>query len=83
MERKGIRSAVPLAWHSNPGVRGATLPSYASRNHVENHLCEQFTFFHLDYSSCNVRLDVDFDLTLTVLAERLYRKLAERLKCFA
>jgi hypothetical protein len=30
-----------------------------------------------------VRLNVDFDLTLTVLADLLYRGLAERLKGFA
>ena len=30
-----------------------------------------------------MRLNVDFDLTLTVLADLLYRKLAERLKGFA
>jgi hypothetical protein len=30
----------------------------------------------------DVRLNVDFDLTLTVLADLLYRRLAERLKGF-
>jgi transposase len=56
---------------------------YASRNHVENHLGEQITFFHLDCLCSDVRLNVDFDLTLTVLADLLYRGLAERLKGFA
>src|SRR5271166_3353804 len=55
---------------------------YASRNHVENHLGEQITFFHLDCLCSDVRLNVDFDLTLTVLADLLYRRLAERLKGF-
>jgi hypothetical protein len=57
--------------------------TYASRNHVENHLGEQITFFHLDCLCSDVRLNVDFDLTLTVLADLLYRRLAERLKGFA
>jgi transposase len=57
--------------------------TYASRNHVENHLGEQITFFHLDCLCSDVRLNVDFDLTLTVLADLLYRKLADRLKGFA
>ena len=45
-------------------------------------LGEQITFFHLDCLCSDVRLNVDFDLTLTVLADLLYRKLAERLKGF-
>jgi transposase len=56
--------------------------SYASRNHVENRLGEQITFFHLDCLCSDVRLNVDFDLTLTVLADLLYRRLAGRLKGF-
>jgi transposase len=59
------------------------IQTYASRNHVENHLGEQITFFHLDCLCSDVRLNVDFDLTLTVLADLLYRKLAERLKGFS
>jgi transposase len=59
------------------------IQTYASRNHVENHLGEQITFFHLDCLCSEVRLNVDFDLTLTVLADLLYRRLAERLKGFA
>ncbi|MBV8312363.1 MAG: hypothetical protein JO344_18425, partial [Planctomycetaceae bacterium] len=45
------------------------IQTYASRNHVENHLGEQITFFHLDCLCSEVRLNVDFDLTLTVLAD--------------
>jgi len=59
------------------------IQTYASRNHVENQLGEQITFFHLDCLCSDVRLNVDFDLTLTVLADLLYRRLAERLKGFA
>ena len=58
------------------------IQTYASRNHVENNLGEQITFFHLDCLCSDVRLNVDFDLTLTVLADLLYRRLAERLKGF-
>jgi hypothetical protein len=59
-----------------------TIQTYASRNHVENQLGEQITFFHLDCLCSDVRLNVDFDLTLMVLADLLYRRLAERLKGF-
>jgi transposase len=56
--------------------------AYAQRNLVENGLGEQMTFFHLDCLNSEVRLNVDFDLTLTVLADLLYRELARRLKGF-
>jgi transposase len=59
------------------------IQTYANRNHVENHLGEQISFFHLDCLCSDVRLNVDFDLTLTVLADLLYRKLADRLNGFS
>jgi transposase len=59
------------------------IQTYASRNHVENQLGEQISFFHLDCLCSDVRLNVDFDLTLTVLADLLYRSLSERLKGFS
>ena len=65
-----------------PQTAREVIQTYASRNHVENQLGEQITFFHLDCLCSDVRLNVDFDLTLTVLADLLYRRLAERLKGF-
>jgi transposase len=65
-----------------PQTAREVIQTYASRNYVENHLGEQITFFHLDCLCSDVRLNVDFDLTLTVLADLLYRRLAERLKGF-
>jgi hypothetical protein len=62
-----------------PQTAREVIQTYASRNHVENHLGEQITFFHLDCLCSDVRLNVEFDLTLTVLADLLYRRLAERL----
>jgi hypothetical protein len=52
---------------------------YAQRNLVENGLGEDIKFFHLDCLSSGVRLNVDFDLTLTVAADLLYRLLGWRL----
>jgi transposase len=66
-----------------PQTAREVIQTYARRNHVENHLGEQITFFHLDCLCSDVRLNVDFDLTLTVVADLLYRSLAERLKGFA
>jgi transposase len=67
----------------SPQTARDVIQTYASRNHVENQIGEQITFFHLDCLCSDVRLNVDFDLTLTVLADLLYRKLAERLKGFS
>jgi hypothetical protein len=55
---------------------------YAQRNLVENGLGEDIKFFHLDCLSSGVRLNVGFDLTLSVVADLLYRMLGWRLKGF-
>jgi len=65
-----------------PQTAREAIQTYASRNHVENQLGEQITFFHLNCLCSDIRLNVDFDLTLTVLADLLYRSLADRLKGF-
>ena len=67
----------------HPQTAREVIQTYARRNHVENQLGEQISFFHLDCLCSDVRLNVDFDLTLTVLADLLYRGLAERLKGFS
>jgi hypothetical protein len=58
------------------------IETYARRNHVEHSLGEKITFFHLDCLSSEVRLNVDFDLTLTVVAAMLYQRLADKLNGF-
>jgi hypothetical protein len=65
-----------------PQTAREAIQTYARRNHVNNNLGEQIMFFHLDCLCSDVRLNVDFDLTLTVLADLLYRSLADRLKGF-
>jgi transposase len=65
-----------------PQTAREVIQTYARRNHVENRLGEEITFFHLNCLCSDVRLNVDFDLTLTVLADLLYRRLAERLNGF-
>ena len=68
-----------------PKLRTAreVIQAYASRNHMKKHLCEQITLIRLDCLCSDVRLNVDFSLSLTVLADLLYRSLGERLKGFA
>jgi hypothetical protein len=56
--------------------------NYARRNGVEDTLGTSVNFFHLDCLSSEVRLNVDLDTVLTVLAHGCYRWLATRLRGF-
>ena len=55
---------------------------YARRWLVEQEIAEQVDFFHLNQPSSSIVVKVDFDLTLSVIAHNLYRKLALRLPGF-
>jgi hypothetical protein len=55
---------------------------YAGRNRVEDALGISVNFFHLDCLASEVRLNVDLDATLTVLANGCYRWLAKKLRGF-
>ena len=56
--------------------------NYALRNGVEDALGSSVNFFHLDCLSSEVRLNVDLDTVLTVLANGCYRWLASQLHGF-
>jgi hypothetical protein len=56
--------------------------NYARRNGIEDGLGTNVNFFHLDSLSSEVRLNVDLDVTLTVIANGCYRWLARQLKGF-
>lgn len=60
----------------------AIVMNYARRNGVEDGLGTNVDFFHMDNVSSEVRLNVDLDVTLTVIANGCYRWLAKRLKGF-
>jgi hypothetical protein len=83
---RGLGREEPTFFLCNDRPRRQTarevIQAYAQRNLIEGGLGEQITFFHLDCLSSDVRLNVDFDLTLTVAADLLYRELARRLKGF-
>jgi hypothetical protein len=55
---------------------------YAGRNGVEDSLGISVNFFHLDCLASEVRLNVDVDVALTVIANGCYRWLAQRLRGF-
>ncbi len=60
----------------------AMITEYARRNRIEDGLGTNVNFFHLDCLSSEVRLNVDLDVTLTVIANGCYRWLAHQLKGF-
>jgi hypothetical protein len=55
---------------------------YAGRNGIEDALGISVNFFHLDCLASEVRLNVDLDVALTVIAHGCYRWLASRLRGF-
>jgi len=58
------------------------ITNYARRNGIEDGLGTNVNFFHMDNLSSEVRLNVDLDVTLTVIANSCYRWLADALKGF-
>jgi hypothetical protein len=60
----------------------ALIIRYAGRNRIEDGLGIAVNFFHLDCLASEVRLNVDLDAALTVIANGCYRWLASRLNGF-
>ena len=53
---------------------------YIKRNTVENDLGINVNFFHLNCLASEVRLNINLDVALTVMANGCYRWLSQRLK---
>jgi hypothetical protein len=70
-----------LSNNTEQTARGLSV-RYAGRNRVEDGLGSAVNFFHLDCLASEVRLNVDLDTTLTVLANGCYRWLARQLHGF-
>jgi hypothetical protein len=78
----GLGREQPTLFLSNPLEETARslIVRYAGRNGVEDGLGSSVNFFHLDCLASEVRLNVDLDVALTVLAHGCYRWLARGLK---
>jgi hypothetical protein len=70
-----------LTNHADASAREIIM-NYARRNGIEDGLGTNVNFFHMDNLSSEVRLNVDLDVTLTVIANSCYRWLATKLKGF-
>jgi hypothetical protein len=68
-----------LSNHPQETVRNLII-RYAGRNRVEDGIGISVNFFHLDCLASEVRLNVDLDAVLTVLAHGCYRWLGQRLR---
>jgi hypothetical protein len=80
----GLGREQPTLFLSNNFVETARslIIRYAGRNAVEDGLGTSVNFFHLDCLASEVRLNVDLDVALTVLANGCYRWLAHHLHGF-
>ncbi len=80
----GLGREQPTLFLSNNSQASAReiVVRYAGRNRVEDGLGISVNFFHLDCLASEVRLNVDLDTTLTVLANGCYRWLAKQLRGF-
>lgn len=77
------RAAPTLFLTNNQDISGREVVlRYTRRNCVENDLGINVNFFHLDCLSSEVRLNVNLDVVLTVIANGCYRWLANHLKGF-
>lgn len=81
----GLGREEPTLFLSNNAEQTARglIVRYAGRNRVEDGLGQAVNFFHLDCLASEVRLNVDLDTALTVLANGCYRWLAKQLRGFA
>lgn len=59
------------------------LTRYAQRMLVENAISDAIRFFHMDALSSSVGLKVDFDMAMLVIASKLYRRLAHRMRGYS
>jgi hypothetical protein len=78
----GLGNEQPTLLLSNNTAETARnlLIRYAGRNRVEGGLGDCVNFFHLDCLASEVRLNVDLDSAMTVLAQGCYRWLGKQLK---
>lgn len=60
----------------------ALVKKYGRRWLVEQEIAEEIAFFNLNNPSSSIVVKVDFDLTLSLLAHNLYRRLAKELSGF-
>jgi hypothetical protein len=81
---KGLGHEHPTLFLSNNTEKSPRdlVTNYARRNGVEDSLGSSVNFFYLDCLASDVRLNVDLDSVLTVLAQGCYRWLASELHGF-
>jgi hypothetical protein len=79
---EGLGRAKPTLFLSNHFQETArnVIIRYAGRNRVEDGLGISVNFFHLDCLASEVRLNVDLDATMTVLANGCYRWFGKQLR---
>lgn len=75
------RTSPTLFLSNNEAVSGKEIITrYIRRNSIENEIGINVNFFHLDCLSSEVRLNVQMDVVMTVIANGCYRWLSKQLK---
>ena len=75
------RTSPTLFLTNNETVGGKeVITRYIHRNSIENEIGINVNFFHLDCLSSEVRLNVEMDVVMTVIANGCYRWLSKQLK---
>lgn len=79
---KGLGHEGPTLLLTNDTRRGPAklFERYTQRTPIENSISEQVGFFHVDALTSDVRLKVDLDVALSVIASNLYHWLAGQIK---
>ena len=76
----GRESPTLILTNNNELSAKEIITRYTTRNSIENDIGVNVNFFHMDCLSSEVRLNVNFDVLLTVLANSCYRWISQRLK---
>ena len=75
------RTCPTLFLTNNETVSGKEIITrYIGRNYIENEIGINVNFFHIDCLSSEVRLNVQMDVVMTVIANGCYRWLSKQLK---
>jgi hypothetical protein len=75
------RTSPTLFLSNNEAVSGKEIITrYIRRNSIENEIGINVNFFHMDCLSSEVRLNVQMDVVMTVIANGCYRWLSKQLK---
>jgi len=76
----GRQSPTLFLTNNNDLSANKIITRYTQRNSIENDIGINVNFFHMDCLGSEIRLNVNFDILLTVMANSCYRWISQKLK---